>query len=146
MSASLRSAIAQAIADEVAERGTRAIGAMVGVDKSTVCRWGSDLRAWPADAMLALAEHAPAVADALHQAQPQPGSPRHAINEAHATLRVLGEEVAALAQDVADGEVTPREAAAGRRKIRDVMAHLRRLDADYAAIEACASRLGGATC
>jgi hypothetical protein len=129
------------VADEVAERGTRAVGVLVGVDKSTVARWGSDLRAWPADALLALADAAPAVATALRGCEPAAaGRADRALADAHATLCVLGEEVAALAADVADGAVTPAEARDGRTKIRTLLAHLRRLDADYAALAAQGER------
>lgn len=134
----LQSRIAQAVADAVADRGTRAVGNVVGADKSTVSRWGSDLHAWPADALLAIAHTDAGVRDALLTGlagQAAPVRSSDVMRDTHAAISAMGAEVALLAADVADGDVSQAEAKAGRPKIRELMAMLRKLDADFAAIE-----------
>lgn len=142
----MQSRIAQALSDAVADRGTRVVGNLVGADKSTVSRWGSDLRSWPADALLAVAHADDAVRAVLVEAfsgTPLPPRTTDAVRDVHATIAALGAEVSLLAGDVADGDVSAREAANGRPKIRELMSLLRKLDADYAAIEKGARQIGG---
>ena len=110
----------------VEDKGTRAVGSLVGHDKSTVARWGADLSAWSAAAVLTLAAHAPQLRRSITEALcGQDGSDP-------ATALVMTAE--GMAGELLDGRTTVRDAADRLQRIDAALAQLKALRADYAAL------------
>lgn len=130
--------IASAVVAAVEDHGQRAVGHMVGHAGSTLSRWGGDLGAWSASALLALAladdsvraELLAALADDAQRPQPRGDAPRTAC----AAIADMSAMAGHLAADLADGRISPHEAAARRPEIRALIEGLRRLDRSLAEV------------
>lgn len=137
-SAPMRSRIAQAVSDCVADNGTRQIGYLLGCDQSTVSRHGSDLRLWSADDLLRIAERHEGVADAVRQcAAPDAveGRPMQAVPGTRALIAGMGAAIHDLAVAISDGRIDDDEATALRDLLDTLLAQGVKLRRDLQAIE-----------
>jgi len=131
----VQSRIAAAVASAVEDRGQRAVGAVVGHAGSTLSRWGADLGAWSASALLALAADDAEVRDVMARALSDGEPPRRmgdAVRESCGAIAGMSLAAAHLATDLADGRIDAAEARARRPEIRALLNSLRQLDAALA--------------
>lgn len=128
--------IAAAVASAVEDRGQRSVGLIVGHAGSTLSRWGADLSAWSASALLALAAEDAEVRDVLVRSlSADAEAPRRlgdAVRESCTAMATMSEITSHIARDLADGRISDDEARARRPEIRHLIHHLRQLDAAMA--------------
>lgn len=126
--------IAEALDDHVQDVGQRPIGRQLGVAGSTVGRWGVDLDAWPARALLNRARHIPTVKVAvlayLNDQTQERGDAAAAIGNAHRTMESAAKLIGEIAADVSDGRINRQELARIRERAASLREALDRLELD----------------
>lgn len=139
------SRLANTVAAAVEDHGTRGIAEMVGAGKSSVARWGDDLGAWSATALLTLAQRddevRAAVLDLLAGTEIR-GRAGDATRDGFGVLVAGNKALANLSADLADGSLSPAEARARLPELRECIAQLRRLVLDAEAIAGAGGQIG----
>jgi hypothetical protein len=129
--------------------GERAVGASIDVARSTLQGWKSDLRSWPADKLLELADAYPevkaSVLDAL-AGSAVCGRASDATRDGFGVMVSGNKALGGLATDLADGTLTPAEARARLPELREHLAQVRRLILDAEAVAAVGGAVGGRPC
>lgn len=97
----VQSRIASAVVAAVEDHGQRAVGHMVGHAGSTLSRWGGDLGAWSASALLALALADDAVRSELLAALADDAEQHRARGEAPRTACAAIADMSAMAGHLA---------------------------------------------
>lgn len=138
--AALRSRLVAALRESIESEPSRALGARLGIDGTTVLRRGADLSAWSARDLLDLAASDSALAEALAAAAlgqlvagPQ-GSRLSVVADLLARSAAAGETVAAISGVLADGRVTADEARALLATLRARRGIDQQVEADLLAI------------
>lgn len=137
--------ISAALHGVLTDHGQRVVGDRIDVARSTLQAWGTDIRAWPADKLLESADAFPevraAILDAIAGAAPH-GRSADATRDAFGVMVSGNRALAALATDLADGQLTPAEARAQLPELREHVAQVRRLILDAEAVAACGGQVG----
>lgn len=123
--------IASAVAAVVDDRGQRQVGNMVGHASSTISRWGSDLSAWSAQALILTAAKDASLREELSQALHDLHSIREPASAAAASIRTIAKTTdldSHLACALADGKIDASEREELRPLVRQAIEQLVRLE------------------
>ncbi len=132
------SRVSNAVAAAVEDAGTRDTAEALGVGKSSVSRWGDDLNAWSAAALLTLAKRNWTVRSAilamLSEAPVTIADPRRATADIATALPTLLAEAQIMATAMADGRVSRAEARTILSALPNLSKQLEQLQTDLAAL------------
>jgi hypothetical protein len=138
--------ISAAVHGVISDHGQRAVGERIDTARSTLGDWGTDIRNWPADRLLVMADAYPevraAILDSIAGTAPI-GRGGDATRDAFGVMVSGNRTMAALATDLADGSLSPAEARARLPELREHLAQVRRLILDAEAVALCGGQIGG---
>jgi hypothetical protein len=126
-SSHLRAGIAQALAIAIDDLGASEVARLVGVDRSTPARRGSDLHQWPASDLLSFAcahdDLRAAIVAYMIGDDLQRGDSMRVVPEILESIRVGSLITAHSAEVIRDGRLTQKEAARLLKEMKDRRNH-----------------------